>query len=176
MNTTKEELTSIMDEVNSMEYRDENKLFLLASDVSHIIVLSHSKDRTEFFSTYFFHKKEYSEKDLLFLNYLFGQIAILDVICEDALKENAYHFVDLFLKEESLIEVTFSVTNAAKSNSILLLHYLYEVKNVDIGNINLQPLTSIFYIYEIQKFLDENWTNWKAGIFPKVNIKPAKSK
>ena len=131
-----------------------------------------------FFRKVFFERSDYLEKDILFLEYYFDCDDPSEFFLERVLKEGIYHFVDIFYGEEKRLVGPY-IVDIIGNNCILLLRYLYEVKNKEltdkeVKDVELEFDYSVHFDDEMEEFFKENWNNWKKGIFPGVNIKPVK--
>ena len=133
-----------------------------------------------FFKKYFFSRSEYLIKDTWFLENYFSKIIGIECVCDFAIKEGVYHFVDLFYDEEYLKNVKPEIQHIFGENCILLLRYLYEVRNEILTGYEKMRIDSDFTVLirydEMAEFYKTDWVKWKNNEFPIFNIKPAKSK
>ena len=90
-----DELDKIMKRYESISNKDDFRSIFI--DINECLGMATSKPSNYFFKKYFFLKSDYTLKDILFFEDYFETHDNFEEMCNYAIKECAYHFVDLFI-------------------------------------------------------------------------------
>ena len=182
---------TIMDDYFNFQNKDNNLYILIEYLIECRLAHLTLKERIQFFETYFFPLNTYSNRDTDFLSFYFDTIYDVEKVCEQALKEGANHFVDLFLTGDKLEEWGPDIYVVLEKGTINLLGYLYFTKNEKLVNlVYMMDIQKIIYeeharsrkkliyyakseedvLYTLQKIIDMDYSNPEVKKFLKDNL------